>query len=420
MRPDSSASLGPALPFGVLAIVAASAAAYGVGGWGGAGLGLVVLGLGLAAASLARQLAAERVRTERLARLAQDLRAGVRPNAETVVARLGEEARPLLELAAEADRARAARDEAARLAETLVHLDAHYTLLLRPDGRVVDANPAFCARSGLDPASLRADPRALARVLPLDRVLELAERSRTERVALSGVPLTLSLPTGQRAAHLAVHTLPGATDPLVVVRLTDRTRERELERQIEGFADALDLMVDQRVAQLTAQRDALETMLETAGLAVFVFDASGALQRLNGAAERLTGRTAFTLRHLGQMADVLFGATPERDRFLAWYARADGAPMTARAVSPRGPSTLTWHAGTERRAGEVVRRLLVGAPLPEADLSERLVALATSLERIDAPLHARAHLETIREAIRRLRQDEAGDGASNRTASAPT
>jgi len=93
--------------------------------------------------------------------------------------------------------------------------------------------------------------------------------------------------------------------------------------------------------------------------------------------------------------------------------------------APRGGLPMAWYTAAERRAGEVVRRVLVGAPLPEGpaagagDPVRQLEAIAAALDTGALPASSRPYVEVIREAVRRLERSGAGDGASIRTAHAP-
>src|SRR5690606_21937561 len=133
-----------------------------------------------------------------------------------------------------------------------------------------------------------------------------------------------------------------------------------LEHQIDRYADALDLMVDQRVAEITAGRDDLDPLLEDAGTIVVTFNRAGETQRFNAGAERLTGRTAFTIRRLDDLAQVIFPDADGRVAFTAWFRGADHRPFHGTVRTPRGDLGVRWLRGERRQAGEAVEHLLLG------------------------------------------------------------
>ena len=278
---------------------------------------------------------------------------------------LGERAAPLFEMASELHATRRRAQDAQTLANAFLQVGPHYTVLITMDGRVLDANPAFFARTNMMPEWLRGQPLGvLEDILPMEPLLELAERSKRENAAISGVPYALHADGKRRAVDVALRTFETAEGDTVLIVLSDLTRQRTLEHQIGQYSDALDLMVDQRVAELTAGRDDLDGLLDSAGVAVVTFDRAGETKRFNAGAERLTGRTAFTMRRFEQLAQALFPEPARREAFAAWFWSASDAPLRMRTQTPQGERPLLWVCGEHRQAGEAVQRLLVGIGLP--------------------------------------------------------
>jgi PAS domain-containing protein len=330
----------------------------------------------------------------------------------------GPQARPVLRLAERLDALQAERDSARALLGASLHVGAQYTILCTLDGRALDASPSFLARTGLTSESLRAEG-ALRTVLPMDDLLGLAHRSLREGVTLSGIPAELSAPEGPRPLALALRAVDTPEGPAVLLSAADHSRQEELERQVDTFTDAVELMVDQRVARITAGQRRLEEAIEDAGLAVLEFTHDGVTERLNAVAERLTGRTVFTLRQFGQVAAALCPDGRGREALHAWFWSGDPAPFVTDVEAPGGRRRLAWYAGTRRSGGEVVGRVLVGAAAPEASGSDRaegedtlghLHDLVTRFDDRALDPSARPYLEVIREAVRRL--ETGGDGAA--------
>ena len=274
---------------------------------------------------------------------------------------LGARARPLFALASDLLAARRRAADAQVLANAFMQVNPHYVLLCTLGGKVIDANPAFYARTNLMPEWLRGQPLSvLDATLPMEPLMELAARSKEENAAISGVPYALDIDGKQRAVDVALRTFPTAEGDTVLILLSDLTKERTLENQIDRYTDALDLMVDQRVAELTAGQDALDPLLDAAGLVVATFGRDGETQRFNASAERLTGRTAFTIRHFDDLARALFPDDEEYRRFTAWFGGAGAGTWQTAVPSPQGSRSLVWTRGEHRQAGEAVQRVLVG------------------------------------------------------------
>lgn len=274
---------------------------------------------------------------------------------------LGDRAKPMFELASNLLVARRRAKDAETVAHAFLQIGPHYAVLCTMGGTVIDANPAFFARTGLMPEWLRGQPfGVLEDILPMAPLMELAERSKRENAAISGVPYELNVDGQRRAVDVALRAFPTSDGDTVLFLLSDRTKERTLEHQIDQYADALDLMVDQRVAELTAGRDDLDPLLEAAGAIVATFGREGETLRFNAEAERLTGRTAFTIRHLDDLAQALFSDAEIRDAFAAWFWGADHRSFHGTVRTPRGEFGVLWLRGERRQAGEAVEHLLLG------------------------------------------------------------
>ena len=270
------------------------------------------------------------------------------------------------------------RKDAAEKAELREHVAAlyqinpHYVLLCTLDGRVIEANPAFYAATGMPAEAIRGGrTEALADVFPVEPLLDLARRSLAEGAAIGGIeyglvdaddearPVEVSL----RAFHV------GGTD-VVVIQATDVAARRRLERRVEAFSDTLDLMVDQRVAQLTAGQQSLRRILDAAGVAVASFDAGGQTHRWSGGARALTGRTAQEVPHVAAVTAALGLAEADRAAFTAWFWNPADAPFLARHTV-RSSETgrlrevqIVWHKVEADVPGQTDARTIVGAPVP--------------------------------------------------------
>lgn len=274
---------------------------------------------------------------------------------------LGERAKPLFQLASDLVAVRRRAKDSQTLANAFLQVGPHYVLLCTLGGRVLDANPAFYARTNMMPEWLRGQGiDVLEETLPMKPIMELAQRSKEENAAISGVPYALNVEGKRRAVDIALRTFPTGEGDTVLIILSDLTKERTLEHQIDQYTDALDLMVDQRVAELTAAHDAIEPLLDAAGLVVATFDRDGRVKRFNAGAERLTGRTAFSVPRFATFAQMLFADGTDREAFENWFSGARGHTLRLPVASPQGPRTLLWVRGEHRQAGEVVQRVIVG------------------------------------------------------------
>lgn len=391
--------------------------------WGVMGLAvpawLLAGGLLVAAAARGKRLDPD------AARLADQLATGahVAIDRERAVKTYGPSAHLLFDMAAHLESTRAERDEARELGRNLLQMGAHYTLLCDLEGRVIDANPSFLARAGLTPDEMRQRGREVLRdLLPMHEVAALAERSLMEGATLSGIPCMLAFPSGSRQVEVALRAFRMREAPAVLLVMTDRKREDELERQIDQFTDSIELMVDQRVARITAGSATVEAALADAGLALFDFDPAGALLRMNAGAERLTGRTQFTLRTLADVSALFFRGEASHRAFHAWFASDWTVPFQASIPTPAGPTRAVMLRTEAHQSTNGPRRILACLAVPAdaaagpQDLDEpvrRIDALAASLDPAAFPAGVRPYVDVIREAVRRLDsvQHASGDGS---------
>lgn len=299
---------------------------------------------------------------------------------------LGARAKPVLDLASDLIATRRRANDAQTLANAFLQVGPHYVLLCTLGGKILDANPAFFARTKMMPEWLRDQPLdVLEEILPMKPLMELAKRSKEENAALSGVPYALNLEGKRRAVDVALRTFPTSEGDTVLIILTDLTKERTLEHQIDQYTDALDLMVDQRVAELTAGHDDLDTLLDAAGVVFATFDREGETKRFSAEAERLTGRTAFTVRRFEHLAQLLFPDIADREAFTAWFAGGSEDTVRLSIPSPRGPRSLVWIRGERRQAGEVVQRVLLGVEHIPARQHAETPAAAFHATPLDLP-----------------------------------
>ena len=253
----------------------------------------------------------------------------------------------------------------------LYQVTPHYLVLCSLDGRLVEANPAFYAATGVPPEAVR-DGRieALARVFPVEPLLDLARRSLAEGAAIGGVDYGIVGDDEQpRPVEVSLKAFHAGGEDLVLIQATDVAARRRLQTRVEAFTDTLELMVDQRVAQLTAGQQSLRRILDAAGVVVASFDASGATRRWSGGARALTGREAAEVTHFVSAAAALGLSDADRAVFSAWFWNPGDAPHLGRHVLPRADGTLrtlqvVWHKVDADVPGRADARTLVGAPVP--------------------------------------------------------
>lgn len=283
-----------------------------------------------------------------------------------------------------------ARDHVA----ALYQVNPHYVVLASMDGRLVEANPAFYAVTGVSPDALRGAPaETLADAFPLGPLMELAGRSLAEGASIGGIEYAILDAEGNgRPVEVSLRAFQQGDAALVLVQATDLAVRRTLERRVAAFSDTLDLMVDQRVQQLAAGQQSLRRLLDAAGVAVASFDAAGTTRRWSGAMQALSGRVAADVPHFHGAAAALGLSGDARDAFGRWFWSPDDAPFEAVHAGLDGrPRTMLWRKVDADRAGSADHRTLVGMELPDATVSARLA---------NAALHA------------------AGDGAVGRLADA--
>lgn len=320
-----------------------------------AGVAVAVLRMGRRPAELLQNLARDLARSESVSAIEL-----VQKKIE-VRTLLGDRSKPLFDLASDLVSARERAEDARTLANAFLQVGPHYVLLCTLDGKILDANPAFFARTNLMAEWLRGQPIAvLEETLPMEPLMKLARRSKKENAAISGVPYALNVEGGRRAVDVALRTIQTTEGDTVLLILSDLTKERTLENQIDQYSDALELMVDQRVAELTAGHDELDPLLEAAGVVAVTFDRDGETKRFNAGAERLTGRTAFTIRRFEHLARALFTNEADLEAFAAWFTGAGHRTLELPVQSPQGLRSILWMRAERRQAGEVVQCALFG------------------------------------------------------------
>ena len=316
--------------------------------------------------------------------------------------------------------ARRGEEEARTIGSSLLQMGAHYTILCRLDGRLLDGNAAFFARTGSSYDDLRA-PGSLDTIIPMAPLKEFALRSLEEETTLSGIQHSMIVGDETRPVEIALRAVRLRDYVAILMTIADHARQRELEQQIDQFTDAVELMVDQRVARITEGQLNVEEALATAGVAIFHLDRQGALLKVNRAAEQLTGRTQFTMPHFNNAAAQVCTDATERGAFSSWFWSGSSRPFES-TVRAGGVSTrIAWVCGEYTRDDKVTRRLLIGLKLPPADPLatvanplQRIETLAASLDVAAMSADARSYVDVIREAVRRLESSgtPSGDGAA--------
>ncbi len=348
------------------------AVSWAVAGWG------VLVGLLVVMAYVVGPQAASRLTAfgERIARGETD--AGTMRRASHG---LGTLAGAFAPVAARLRRDATERAELREHVAALYQVNPHYVVLCTLDGRIVEANPAFYAMTGMPPEAVRGGHAAvLADIFPLEPLFELARRSLAEGAAISGIEYGLvGADDEARPVEVSLRAFHAGGQDAVVIQATDMAVRRRLERRVEAFTDTLDLMVDQRVQQLTAGQQSLRRILDAAGVAVASFDAGGATRRWSGGARALTGRTAEDVPHFAAVTSALGLTDADRAAFTAWFwdpGTADGAAAApflahhALADAATGRTRfvrVAWHKVDADVPGRVDARTLVGAVVPEAE-----------------------------------------------------
>ncbi|MEO0557776.1 MAG: PAS domain-containing protein [Bacteroidota bacterium] len=264
----------------------------------------------------------------------------------------------------------------------LYQVNPHYVLLCTLDGRIIEANPAFYAVTGLSLEALKAGPvEVLDDIFPIGPLQDMAARSLKEACSIGGIEYGI---IGQddepRAVTVSLRAFPLDGEDVVIIQATDVSARRTMEQRIHAFNDTLDLMVDQRVAQLTAGQKSIRRVLDGAGLVLASFDAGGATRRWSGGARALTGRTVGHVPHFSSVTSALEMTEAERSAFTAWFWGSETHPFVARhaiADSEGGVRTrrFVWRKSTAPDRGDL--RTIVALELP-ADPSDPQPRAASS------------------------------------------
>lgn len=259
----------------------------------------------------------------------------------------------------------------------LYQVNPHYVLLCTMDGRIVEANPAFYAVTGLAPEVLRGGPvEALAETFPVEPLMELAERSLREGASIGGIEYALQdREDSGRPVEVSLRAFRQGDAVLVLIQATDVAVRRTLERRVAAFSDTLDLMVDQRVQQLAAGQQSLRRVLDAAGVVVASFDRGGATRRWSGAAQALSGRVAAAVPHFAAAVASLGLADADRAAFARWFWGEAPEPFTATHVAADGRRCLlVWHRVDAERSGSADHRTVVGVEVPPEALGTSALA----------------------------------------------
>ena len=252
----------------------------------------------------------------------------------------------------------------------LYQINPHYVVLCSLDGRIVEANPAFYALTGLAPEAVRGGRiEALRETFPIEPLLETARRSLREGSSVSGIEYgIINRDDETRPVEVSLRAFALSGDDLVVIQATDLARQRTLERRVAAFSDTLDLMVDQRVQQLTAGQQTLRTVLQAAGVVIASFDAGGATSRWNGGARALTGQPIVEVPHFAAVTAALGLEPAERAAFTQWFWSPSDAPFVGRHALGAGDAARTrqliWQRVHADINGRTDLRTLVGVEVP--------------------------------------------------------
>jgi len=251
----------------------------------------------------------------------------------------------------------------------LYQVNPHYVLLCTLDGRIIEANPAFYAVTGLSLEALKAGPvEVLDDIFPIGPLQDMAARSLKEACSIGGIEYGI---IGQddepRAVTVSLRAFSLDGEDVVIIQATDVSARRTMEQRIHAFNDTLDLMVDQRVAQLTAGQKSIRRVLDGAGLVLASFDAGGATRRWSGGARALTGRTVGHVPHFSSVTSALEMTEAERSAFTAWFWGNDMHPFVARhAINDSDGQgrmrRFVWRKSTALDRGDL--RTIVALELP--------------------------------------------------------
>lgn len=251
----------------------------------------------------------------------------------------------------------------------LYQVNPHYVLLCTLDGRIIEANPAFYAVTGLSLEALKAGPvEVLDDIFPIAPLQDMAARSLKEACSIGGIEYGI---IGQddepRAVTVSLRAFTLDGEDVVIIQATDISARRTMEQRIHAFTDTLDLMVDQRVAQLTAGQKSIRRVLDGAGLVLASFDAGGATRRWSGGARALTGRTVGHVPHFSSVTSALEMTEAERSAFTAWFWGTETHPFVghhaiAGADDQVRMRRFVWHKSQAPDRGDL--RTIVALELP--------------------------------------------------------
>ena len=251
----------------------------------------------------------------------------------------------------------------------LYQVNPHYVLLCTLDGRIIEANPAFYAVTGLSLEALKAGPvEVLDDIFPIGPLQDMAARSLKEACSIGGIEYGI---IGQddepRAVTVSLRAFSLDGEDVVIIQATDVSARRTMEQRIHAFNDTLDLMVDQRVAQLTAGQKSIRRVLDGAGLVLASFDSGGGTRRWSGGARALTGRTIGHVPHFSSVTSALEMTEAERSAFTAWFWGNDMHPFVAHhaTTDTNGVARtrrFVWRKSTAADRGDL--RTIVALELP--------------------------------------------------------
>lgn len=288
--------------------------------------------------------------------------------------RLGEMAEVFAPISRKMTSAWASVGQSREHVRALYQVNPHYVLLCTLDGRIIEANPAFYAVTGLSLEALKAGPvEVLDDIFPIGPLQDMAARSLKEACSIGGIEYGI---IGQddepRAVTVSLRAFTLDGEDVVIIQATDVSARRTMEQRIHAFNDTLDLMVDQRVAQLTAGQKSIRRVLDGAGLVLASFDAGGATRRWSGGARALTGRTVGNVPHFSSVTSSLEMTEAERSAFTAWFWGPEVQPFVGRHAIADADGALrtrrfVWHKSQAIDRGDL--RTIVALELP-ADPSE--------------------------------------------------